>query len=307
MKFRKCTKEYLDLKKNQYIEVARYISDTMKTAKMEECEGSFELVKQMIINNESLLWYRLIAAALCEQLKSILPWIAVVVAVMSDVIREEFNLETNMLLAVLLVVFFVAISIEAVIKSVSDRTDALNLRILKDMSYEQYEVLVKLDGNYELKAEKDLTLNRILGLIVIGSIAICTIFVYVGLHSRIEGDKLGYVGAIIGGGFTLLGVLATILFTIRQQKESDIKKEKHVASILYFDIKSIESYLKYERSSVNLRYSENWQSVVAECSFLSGKQVEYIYKIYDLVYNYNYFYHAIEMKINLFDPVVAIL
>lgn len=134
------------------------------------------------------------------------------------------------------------------------------------------------------------------GLIVGVTIAICAFFIYGGLQSDIAGDELGYVGAIIGGGFTLLGVLVTILFTIQQQKDSDIKKEKHAASILYYDLRSVEDYLKHERSAVNLRYSENWQNVVAECSFISCKQVEYIYKIYDLVYNYNYFYHAIEIK-----------
>ena len=63
---------------------------------------------------------------------------------------------------------------------------------------------------------------------------------------------------------------------------------------MYYDLKSIEDYLKYERSSVNLRYSVDWQSIVANCPFLSDSQVAYIYKLYDEAYNYNYHYRLKE-------------
>lgn len=62
------------------------------------------------------------------------------------------------------------------------------------------------------------------------------------------------------------------------------------AAILYNDLRSIEKYLKYEGGSVNLRYSENWQYIISHCSFLMADEVEFIYKIYDKAYNYNYHY-----------------
>ena len=68
------------------------------------------------------------------------------------------------------------------------------------------------------------------------------------------------------------------------------------ASILYNDLKSIERYLTQERGSVNLRYSDAWQQMVSNCSFLCNDEVEYVYSIYDEVYNYNYQYILKEQK-----------
>ena len=46
---------------------------------------------------------------------------------------------------------------------------------------------------------------------------------------------------------------------------------------MYNDLKSIEKYIKEGDTSVNLRYMEMWQSIVAECSFLNEQEIEYIY------------------------------
>lgn len=71
---------------------------------------------------------------------------------------------------------------------------------------------------------------------------------------------------------------------------SSDREEISAASTLYFDLLSIEDYLVNERSSVNLRYCAEWQKLLAICTFLTEKQKRYIYKIYDEVYNYNYYY-----------------
>ena len=63
---------------------------------------------------------------------------------------------------------------------------------------------------------------------------------------------------------------------------------------MYYDLKSIESYLKTEGSSVNIRYFSEWQSIVAECTFLKPDHVDQLYKIYDLVYDYDYHYRLKE-------------
>ena len=69
---------------------------------------------------------------------------------------------------------------------------------------------------------------------------------------------------------------------------------RQAASVLYYDLKSIESYLKTEGSSVNIRYFSEWQSIVAECTFLEPDDVEQLYNIYDLVYDYDYHYRLKE-------------
>lgn len=91
------------------------------------------------------------------------------------------------------------------------------------------------------------------------------------------------VPALIGGVCTLIGGV----FVYRKQNESQIK---HAASVLYYDLKSIEKYLRTERSSVNIRYFSEWQLIVTECTFLRADDIELLYKVYDLVYDYDYHY-----------------
>lgn len=94
----------------------------------------------------------------------------------------------------------------------------------------------------------------------------------------------------------VIGVIATILggwVTYRREKRN---QESMAATILYNDLKSIERYLAHERSSVNLRYSNNWQHMIAGCPFFEDEDVEWLYRIYDMIYNYNYHYRLLEQK-----------
>lgn len=97
------------------------------------------------------------------------------------------------------------------------------------------------------------------------------------------------VPALIGGLCTLAGGVLAF------QKQNEAQTQQ-AASVLYYDLKSIESYLKEERSSVNIRYFSEWQSIVAECTFLKPDDVEQLYKIYDLVYDYDYHYKLKEKR-----------
>lgn len=113
------------------------------------------------------------------------------------------------------------------------------------------------------------------------------------IESRVEkvNDSwiINFICAIIGGSFTLIGGVGVHW----KEKKS---QQSHAASILYYDLKSIENYLAHERSSVNLRYSEDWQSMVAGCSFLKDKYIEWLYNLYDEVYNYDYHYRLLEKQ-----------
>lgn len=95
------------------------------------------------------------------------------------------------------------------------------------------------------------------------------------------------ISATIGGACTLLG--GWLVYHSQSGAQT-----KQAASVLYYDLKSIESYLKTEGSSVNIRYFSEWQSIVAECTFLEPDDVEQLYKIYDLVYDYDYHYRLKE-------------
>lgn len=100
-------------------------------------------------------------------------------------------------------------------------------------------------------------------------------------------DWSSLVSAVIGGICTLLG--GGLVYHIQSGAQT-----KQAASVLYYDLKSIESYLKTEGSSVNIRYFSEWQSIVAECTFLKPDDVDQLYKIYDLVYDYDYHYRLKE-------------
>lgn len=105
---------------------------------------------------------------------------------------------------------------------------------------------------------------------------------------KVDGSWLiNFLCAVVGGLFTLIGGIVVY----KQERKS---QQSHAASILYYDIKSIENYLKYERGSVNLRYSEDWQRMIADCSFLKDQHIELLYNVYDGVYNYNYHYRLLE-------------
>lgn len=93
---------------------------------------------------------------------------------------------------------------------------------------------------------------------------------------------------------TILGACLAYFFGIKQQRKLDKKNKMLAASQLYYDLKSIEDYLKEETGAVNLRYSSEWQVIVAQCAFLEPEQVKKVYDIYDKAYNYNYYYRSKE-------------
>ncbi len=123
-----------------------------------------------------------------------------------------------------------------------------------------------------------------------------------GLHFLTNNES--FVAAIIGA---IVGGMATYFSEIRFRK-SDIKsQEKHYASMIFNDLKSIKSYvdnIKVDDNnvpSVNIRYYEQWQSVVAFCTFLNNDDIALIYEIYDKVYDYNMIYHDKKVKISLYQ------
>ena len=95
------------------------------------------------------------------------------------------------------------------------------------------------------------------------------------------------IGAIVGALFT--GICTLIIEGILR-KMNRRAQESHAASMLYYDLKSVEDYLMNEHSSVNIRYTKEWQEMVANCGFLDNEKIAYLYKVYDGIYNYNYHY-----------------
>lgn len=95
-------------------------------------------------------------------------------------------------------------------------------------------------------------------------------------------DCSAIISTVVGGFFTLLGGY----LSYRQENN---KQKKLAAAVLYYDLKSIEDYLKAESDHVNIRFFTEWQSAISKCSFLEANYVKLLYKIYDSVYDYNYY------------------
>lgn len=114
-----------------------------------------------------------------------------------------------------------------------------------------------------------------------------------------------YAGGILGGLGTLISVVFTVSSSFNLQKETERENKKNEkmlsAAILYHDIKSIERYIKEDYSHINIRYSSDWQSMIAKCFFLNDKQVEWLYMFYNEVYNFNYQFSLKEKEDINFD------
>lgn len=170
------------------------------------------------------------------------------------------------------------------------KTDIFETRLFdQEEGKQEFDFLRKLE-------DKNIGINFNMGEVSVDSLInqICITSDYqqnIKLEENGRGDMSNNIISVLGtllGAF--LGAFVTYFFNIRQQKIANEERKSFNASILYYDLKSIEDYLEKERASVNLRYLEKWQNVVAECSFLEESQIRYVYKIYDLVYNYNYSY-----------------
>lgn len=96
-----------------------------------------------------------------------------------------------------------------------------------------------------------------------------------------------FIGVIVGGIITFLTEWCIKKYEVKQELS-------HSASLLLNDLKSIANYVNKAKSlsypTTNIRYSEEWQNMVTNCTFLNNHEISLLYEIYDLVYDYNYEY-----------------
>lgn len=146
-RLRTCTVDYLDKKKNQYIEVAMEVRNVIKQTGLEDDEGGFELAKIWILNNESLPIIKSFIDAGREILSHLQNWIPVIVAfalgILSESVSEDFKTifgpDFWIILSVILGVGFL---FELMIKQLSSKQDKYPVQILRKMDYIQYRSLI---------------------------------------------------------------------------------------------------------------------------------------------------------------------
>ena len=144
--FSKCSKDYIDIKKNQYMSVAYSVKRVIELTGLDENEGTFELAKEMIINNEGLRKKELFKTLLSSVIDIILIYLrnifTAVLAVLTALfsVDKEGNMESFKLIIVLA---FILGGFEVISRLRNNKLEKLNVRMLKSMDYKQYESLTK--------------------------------------------------------------------------------------------------------------------------------------------------------------------
>lgn len=92
----------------------------------------------------------------------------------------------------------------------------------------------------------------------------------------------------------LLGSAISIVTTIDFECYQERKRKKYYANVLYHDLLSIMQYFKGEYKwdetdmYPEIRYNADWQSAVANLTYLRDNQIKLVHNIYDAVFDYDY-------------------
>lgn len=92
----------------------------------------------------------------------------------------------------------------------------------------------------------------------------------------------------------LLGFAISIVTTIGFECYQERKRKKYYANVLYHDLLSIMQYFKGEYKwdetdmYPEIRYNADWQSAVANLTYLRDNQIKLVHNIYDAVFDYDY-------------------
>ena len=92
----------------------------------------------------------------------------------------------------------------------------------------------------------------------------------------------------------LLGSAISIVTTIGFECYQERKRKKYYANVLYHDLLSIMQYFKGEYKwdetdmYPEIRYNADWQSAVANLTYLRDNQIKLVHNIYDAVLDYDY-------------------
>lgn len=106
---------------------------------------------------------------------------------------------------------------------------------------------------------------------------------------------IALLSAVVGG--TIIWVSQKSL-----DKKRRIDYERMGAAMLYYDLGDIQDYLAEESTLdgqhlhryVDIRYSSDWQNMLARCAFLKPDDIKHLYKIYNTAYDFDlYVQHAL--------------
>lgn len=116
-------------------------------------------------------------------------------------------------------------------------------------------------------------------VITVAIMLICWVIIQLGIEWHSKGMKdaaLGFAGSIIGGGIGFLGVVMTILFTIEEQKQAEIKRDQERRedfSIQYRPILQIVKRTVALRSAIEERPKYEYDDKIEDYIIVSSEDI----------------------------------
>lgn len=101
--------------------------------------------------------------------------------------------------------------------------------------------------------------------------------------------------AIIGLIGVAVGAAITFITELYFKGKTDRDSQSHSATLLFYDLNSIYKFVescpvqtgRNGALNISIRHYKDWQNRVVDCAFLNNAHIELLYRIYDLVYDYN--------------------
>lgn len=156
-RFRKYDDEYIQLKKNQYTDVATRIYDVIQRSGYVEDEGGFSLAKKWLLNNERMSVISALGEAGRTVMNDLSKWVPIFVSFILGVLTSYFTNQegfsiVNLPWVLFLVIIFLGFCVEIGLKYASEKIEKLHIRILEEMTFSEYKVLIQ---GMEEKKEED--------------------------------------------------------------------------------------------------------------------------------------------------------
>lgn len=156
-RFRKYDDEYIQLKKDQYTDVATRINDVIQRSGYGVDEGGFSLSKKWLLNNERMSLITALGEAGRTLMNDLSKWVPIFISFILGVLtsyftnQEEFSI-ANLPWVLFLVIIFLGFCMEIGLKYASEKIEKLHIRILEEMTFSEYKVLIR---GMEEKKEED--------------------------------------------------------------------------------------------------------------------------------------------------------
>lgn len=150
MKFEEFKSNEQDVYIKQDVYVTNRIQKTIEEMKLPDTEGGFELAKKYLIRNEKLSKksFRnfLFNMLMCESIRGFELFVVFVLGLLSDFLSNRMNVGLeSYVIKVIVILIMIRCVCSMLLKNQYNELEKFEIRILKDISYEQYKVLCMIN------------------------------------------------------------------------------------------------------------------------------------------------------------------